>query len=75
MAADHAVLQSGTIDFNEFLLLLTRNMRAIDYAEEMASAFKCFDQVNCSECAHTPTPHPTRTLFAPGPYTASRAES
>ena len=37
--------QSGTIDFSEFLLLLTRNMRTIDYAEEMLSAFRTFDQV------------------------------
>merc|ERR1711918_109343 len=35
--------KSGTIDFGEFLLLLTRNMRSIDYANEMRNAFRCFD--------------------------------
>ncbi|VDO73750.1 unnamed protein product [Heligmosomoides polygyrus] len=35
---------NGTIDFPEFLTMMTRNMKDTDSAEEMREAFRVFDQ-------------------------------
>ncbi|KAH7424218.1 hypothetical protein KP509_12G095500 [Ceratopteris richardii] len=35
---------SGTVDFNEFLLLMSRKMKETDSEEELQEAFKVFDR-------------------------------